>query len=61
MARSALPRTKRAIGPSAASRSIVSTGIGPAATSPPTTIRSTPSAATSARTASSAGRLPWMS
>src|SRR4051794_11816846 len=34
---------------------------GPAAISPPTTIASTPSRSTSASTASSAGRFPWMS
>src|SRR5216684_2187865 len=40
---------------------MVSTGMGPAATSPPNTTRSTPIFSTSARTACRAGRLPWMS
>lgn len=43
------------------SRSSTSRGIGPMMTSPPATIRSTFAARTSSSTASSAGRLPWMS
>ena len=59
--RSALPLRNSALSPSARSRSNVSTGIGPAAKSPPITMASTPSRWTSASTASSAGRFPWMS
>jgi hypothetical protein len=42
-------------------RSSTSIGIGPAATSPPITTASGSSRSSSAITASSAGRLPWMS
>jgi hypothetical protein len=57
--RSALPLTQRP--PRWRIRASVPTGSGPAATSPPQTIRSTPARSTSASTASSAGTLPWMS
>src|SRR4051794_29760992 len=56
--RSALPRMNRTSPSSERSRPIVSAGHGPRAKSPPTTMTS---ASTSASTASSAGRFPWMS
>jgi hypothetical protein len=56
-----LPITKRARSPRPRSRSIVSGDIAPGTTSPPTTITSGATTSTSASTASSAGRLPWMS
>ena len=59
--RSLLPRTQIARSPSSASRSRVGAGIGPSAMSPSSTTASTPAASTSRSTASSAGRLPWMS
>ena len=58
---SALPRTKQMLSESAAKRSRTSPGIGPATTSPPTTMRSGSTLWRSARTASRAGRLPWTS
>src|SRR3954463_14601219 len=58
--RSALPRTQTTRSPRPRSRASVSDGCSPPAqTSPPTTIVA--SSGTSARTASSAARLPWMS
>src|SRR6185503_9516337 len=42
-------------------RSSVSRGIGPGTASPPTTTWVAPASRTSSRTASSAGRFPWMS
>src|SRR5438105_2394951 len=58
--RSALPRNQRTRSPSARSRARVSAGCSlPETTSPPTTIVA--ASGTSASTASSAGRLPWMS
>ena len=59
--RSQLPRTHTARSPSDPSRSRVSVCSGPTVMSPGSTIASTPAASTSASTASSAGRLPWMS
>src|SRR5215204_5559463 len=47
--------------PSSRIASSASAGCGPTATSPRQTIRSTPSRSSSATTASSASRLPWMS
>ena len=57
--RSALPRTTRA--PSSDEDVEDLAGHGPVIVSPTTTTASTPSRSTSASTASSAGRLPWMS
>src|SRR6266516_669646 len=59
--RSQLPPTQMARSPSEASRSSVSACSGPTVMSPAKTIASTSAASTSARTASSAGRLPWIS
>ena len=59
--RSPLPRIATARSPSARTASTASRGNGPPATSPPITIRSTPSASISASTAASAASLPWMS
>jgi hypothetical protein len=56
--RSPLPRTHTARSPSDSNRRRVGTGIGPAAMSPVSTIRSTPACSTSASTASSAGKWP---
>ena len=59
--RSPLPRIVMARSPRARTASTVSHGNAPPATSPPTTIRSTPSVSISARTAASAASFPWMS
>ena len=61
VSRSPLPRMNRVGRSSARRQASDSAHIGPGQTSPPTTTRSTPTRRTSSSTASSAGRLPWMS
>src|SRR3954454_2095573 len=60
-ARSAFPRSQWTGYGSSRSRASTSSGSGPAAMSPPTTTASGSSALNCSSTASSAGRLPWMS
>ena len=59
--RSQLPRMYVTGSASEPSRSSVSRGMGPNAMSPPTRMRSGAKRSTSASTASSARRFPWMS
>src|SRR6185437_830212 len=61
MPRSQLPRTQCRERPSPRKQAKASAGMGPSATSPPSTTASTPAARASAITASSAGKLPWIS
>src|SRR5262249_16317962 len=58
---SQLPRTQYSSVPAERSSPRASTGWGPSATSPPTTIASAPTPSTSASTAPSASAIPWTS